>query len=350
VVTRSTPVGPVLSIITYNGPGTEIAFGVLPALLMGNTVIIKLPPENRLVGQYIAQAFSDVGFPPGVVNLLTADVAVSKHLVAHEEIDLVHFTGGTEIGQQIAASCAKRVARVVLELGGKAAAIVADDADFNAVLPSLVAGMTTYQGQLCVALTRILVSRQRHDELVGQLVGALAQIKIGDPADPGISYGPMPSERIRARAEGYIARAIDQGATVAYGGHRPPGLEQGFFLEPTLLTNVTNDMEIAQNEIFGPVFAVIPYDDIDDAVRIANDSKYGLASSIYTASDDLAWDVARRVRVGAFSINGNFPCLTAPYGGVKKSGYGRVAGPEGMLELTSIKQIVIPASNNEDGA
>ena len=215
------PVGPVLSIITYNGPGTEIAFGVLPALLMGNTVIIKLPPENRLVGQYIAQAFSDAGFPPGVVSLLTADVEVSKHLVAHEDIDLVHFTGGTEIGQQIAASCAKRVARVVLELGGKAAAIVADDADFDAVLPSLVAGMTTYQGQLCVALTRILVSRQRHDELVGQLVGALAQIKIGDPADPGISYGPMPSERIRARAEGYIARAIDQGATVAYGGNRP---------------------------------------------------------------------------------------------------------------------------------
>jgi acyl-CoA reductase-like NAD-dependent aldehyde dehydrogenase len=256
---------------------------------------------------------------------------------------MVHFTGGTEIGAEIAATCAKRIARVVLELGGKAAAIVADDADFAEVLPSLLAGMVTYQGQLCVALTRILVSRQRHDELVSQLVAALAQIKIGDPADPGVSYGPMPSERIRSRAQGYIARAVDQGATIAYGGQPPAGRDKGFFLEPALLTNVTNDMEVAQNEIFGPVFAVIPYDDLDDAVRIANDSKYGLASSVYTSSDELAWDVAKRVRVGAFAINGNFPCLTAPYGGVKMSGYGRVAGLEGMLEVTSIKQVAPPS-------
>jgi len=337
------PVGTVLSVVTYNGPGIEIAFGVLPALLMGNTVVIKLPPESRLIGQYIAAAFEEAGFPAGVVSVLCTDVEGSKHLVAHQGIDLVHFTGGTEIGSEVAAVCAGRLARTVLELGGKAAAIVADDADLDTVVPSLVGGMVTYQGQLCVALTRILVSRQRHDELVERLVAALAQIPIGDPADPDVTFGPLPSERIRARSEGYIARAVEAGATIAYGGSRPAGREKGFFLEPTLLTNVTNDMEIARNEVFGPVYAVIPYDDIDDAIAIANDSRYGLASAVYTADEDLAWDVARRVRVGAFAINSNFPVLTAPYGGVKQSGYGRVSGPEGMYELTNVKQVVVPS-------
>ncbi|WP_116953386.1 aldehyde dehydrogenase family protein [Jiangella endophytica] len=337
------PVGTVLAILTYNGPGTEIAFGVLPALLMGNTVVVKLPPENRLVGQFIADAFAEAGFPAGVVSLLTADVEVSKHLVAHPDVDLVHFTGGTEIGADVAAVCAKRIARTVLELGGKAAAIVADDADLDTVVPSLVAGMTTYQGQLCVAFTRILVSRARHDELVERLVAALGEITIGDPADPSVTFGPMPSARIRDRAEGYVARAVAAGARIAHGGKRPAGLDKGFFLEPTLLVDVTNDMEVAQNEIFGPVYSVIAYDDVDDAIRIANDTRYGLASAVYTRDDELAWEVAGRIRVGAFAINGNFPVLCAPYGGVKKSGYGRVAGPEGMYELTSIKQIVLPA-------
>jgi len=305
--------------------------------------VIKLPPENRLLGHFLADALHAAGFPDGVVSVLTADTEVSKQLVAHPDVAMVHFTGGTEIGSEVAAVCATRIARVTLELGGKAAAIVADDADLDEVVPILMGGMVTFQGQLCVALTRILVSNDRHDELVSKLVTAIEQVRIGDPADPATEFGPLPSQRIRDRAEGYIARAIAEGATVATGGKRPPGFESGCFLEPTLLTDVDNSMEVAQNEIFGPVYTVIRYDDIDDAVRIANDSKYGLLSAIYTNDDALARSVAERLRVGVSVINGNFPCLTAPYGGVKQSGYGRVSGPEGMLELTNIKQIVLPA-------
>lgn len=345
VEVRREPIGPTLSILTYNGAATEVAFGVLPALLMGNTVIVKLPPENRMLGHFLADALDAAGFPDGVVTVLTADTEVSKYLVAHDDIDLVHFTGGTEIGSEVASVCAKRVARVTLELGGKAAAIVADDVDFDDVIPTLMGGMVTFQGQLCIALTRVLVSRHRHDEFVAKLVEAIEQVRIGDPADPATDFGPLPSERIRARAEGYIERAVAEGATIATGGKRPEGFDGGFFLEPTLLVNVDNSMEVAQNEIFGPVYTVIPYDDVDDAVRIANDTKYGLLSAVFSNDHELAMNVAGRFRTGVAAINANFPCLAAPYGGVKQSGYGRVSGPEGMLELTNIKQVVLPAQS-----
>jgi acyl-CoA reductase-like NAD-dependent aldehyde dehydrogenase len=339
---RREPVGPVLAILTYNGPLTEFAFTVVPAILVGNPVIAKLPPENRMLGHFLAGVVDEAGLPEGVVSILTAGAEVSKHLVAHRGIDMVHFTGGTEIGVDVATSCAQRLARVALELGGKSAAIVADDMELDELVPMLLGGMATYQGQLCVALTRILVSNARHDELVARLAEGLESLRIGDPLDQAVTYGPMPSARIRDRSEGFIKRAVAEGATVATGGRRPPEFERGFFLEPTLLTDVTEAMEVAQTEVFGPVYAVMRYDDIDDAVRIANNTQYGLLSAIYTHDQELAWNVAGRVRVGAFGINGSFPCLTAPYGGVKGSGYGRVAGPEGMLELTNVKQIVIP--------
>lgn len=341
---RREPVGPMLAILTYNGPLTEFAFTVVPALLVGNPVIVKLPPENRMLGHFLASAVEQADLPDGMLSVLTAGAEVSKYLVAHHGIDMVHFTGGTEIGVDVATSCAQRLARVALELGGKSAAIVADDMDLDELVPMLLGGMATYQGQLCVALTRILVSNARHDELVKRLVEGLEGLRLGDPLDPDVTYGPMPSARIRDRSESFIARAVAEGAAVATGGRRPPGFERGFYLEPTLLTNVTESMEVARTEIFGPVYSVMRYDDIDDAVRITNGTQYGLLSSIYTHDQDLAWDVAGRVQVGAFGINGSFPCLMAPYGGVKRSGYGRVAGPEGMLELTNLKQIVIPPS------
>jgi acyl-CoA reductase-like NAD-dependent aldehyde dehydrogenase len=339
---RREPVGPVLAILTYNGPLTEFAFTVVPAILVGSPVIVKLPPENRMLGHFLASVVDEADLPEGVLSVLTAGAEVSKHLVAHRGIDMVHFTGGTEIGVDVATSCAQRLARVALELGGKSAAIVADDMELDELVPMLLGGMATYQGQLCVALTRILVSNARHDELVARLIEGLEGLRIGDPLDPEVTYGPMPSARIRDRSEAFIERAVAEGATVATGGRRPAEFERGFFLEPTLLTNVTEAMEIAQTEVFGPVYAVMRYDDMDDAVRIANNTQYGLLSAIYTNDQELAWDVAGRVRVGAFGINGSFPCLAAPYGGVKGSGYGRVAGPEGMLELTNVKQIVIP--------
>jgi acyl-CoA reductase-like NAD-dependent aldehyde dehydrogenase len=337
---RHEPIGPVLAVLTYNGPIIEIGMAVLPGLAVGNSIIVKLPPESRMIGHIVADCAAAAGFPDGVFSLLTADVEVSKHLVAHEDIAAVHFTGGTEIGADVAAACARRIAPVTLELGGKAAAILTEDTDLEAILPTLVGGMTTLQGQMCVATTRVLVPRSRQDELVQLLVAAFGQTVIGDPRDEGTTYGPMPSERIRSRAEGYVARAVEEGATVAFGGQRPAGIDQGYFFEPTLLTNVTPDMEVAQNEIFGPVYAVIPYDGIDEAISITNGTKYGLASSIFTDDTELAAYVASRVEVGAFAINGGFPCLTSPYGGYKQSGYGRSSGVEGLLNLTRIKSVV----------
>lgn len=345
VEVRREPLGPVLVILTYNGPLIEIGLSVIPALAVGNTVVVKLPPESRMVGHFLADAAAEAGFPDGVFSLFAADVDVSRQLVADPRVAGVHFTGGTEIGVDVAVSCAKRIAHVTLELGGKAAAIVADDVDLDAVLPTLVGGMTGYQGQLCVAVTRVLVSRERHDELVAKIVAALGALKIGDPLESTTEFGPLANEKVRDRSERYIAGAVEQGATIAYGGKRPAGFERGFYLEPTLLTNVRSDMDVVQNEIFGPVFCVLPYDSMDEAVAITNDTKYGLSSAIFTNDMQLAMDVAGRVDVGAFGINGSFPCLTAPYGGVKQSGYGRASDVEGLLELTRIKTIM----NNSAG-
>ncbi|PKW16775.1 aldehyde dehydrogenase family protein [Saccharopolyspora spinosa] len=336
------PLGPVLAILTYNGPTTEVGLSVIPALLVGNPVIVKLPPENRLVGQHLAEAAGLAGFPDGVISVLTAEAEVSKHLVAHPGVAAVHFTGGTEIGAEVASVAGRRLVRTTLELGGKSAAIVLDDADLDATIPLLMA-MTTFQGQICNSLTRVLVPETRHDEIVARLREAFGAVKVGDPTDPATEFGPLPTERVRSRAEGYIRRAVEAGATVAYGGKRPEGFESGCYLEPTLLTDVDNTMEVARNEIFGPVYCVIRYSSgVDEAIRIANDSPLGLAGAVFTTDTDKAMRVAAQVRVGTFWVNGVAPCLTAPYGGVKASGYGRVGGPEGFFDLTEIKQVVLP--------
>jgi acyl-CoA reductase-like NAD-dependent aldehyde dehydrogenase len=344
VEVRHEPLGPVLAILTYNGPLAELGMSVFPALLTGNPVVVKLPPENRMIGHFMAEAAAQAGFPEGVLTIVTAGTEVSKYLVAHHDIDAVHFTGGDAIGAEVGAVCAQRMARVTLELGGKSAAIVADDVDMDEIVPKLVASMTIYMGQACITTSRILVSRKRHDELVEKLSAALAALRIGPPQDPDTQFGPMVSERVRARAEGFVERAVAAGARVATGGKRPAGFERGFYVEPTLLVNVTNDMDIAQNEVFGPVYCVIPYTDIDDAVRIANDSKYGLYGAVLTNDEKLAYDVAYRVRSGTFGINGAFPILIAPYGGMKQSGWGYVGGKEGYLALTNIKSVVLPAA------
>lgn len=337
-------IGVTLVIGTYNGAVSGLGMSVAPALLMGNPVILKLPPENHLVGQIIADAAADAGFPEGALSIFAGDADVSRYLVAHSGVDAVNFTGGNKIGSEVAAVAAERFARVTLELGGKTAAIVADDADFDAVLAPLVSSAVSNQGQMCIASTRILVSRSRHDALVAKLVEAFGNLAVGDPLDPATEYGPLAAERVRDRALSFIGRAVDAGATIAYGGVIPAALSEGYYLLPTLLTGVDNSMEVAQEEIFGPVFSVIAYDDIDDAVRIANDSKYGLYGTIFTSDSDLAHSVAQRVRVGQFGINGTFPKLAAPYGGMKQSGYGRVGGIEGMLELSNIKVILPGAS------
>ncbi|MFI5426582.1 aldehyde dehydrogenase family protein [Aeromicrobium sp. UC242_57] len=335
-------IGPTLVIGTYNGPVSGLGMSVVPALIMGNPVILEPPPENYLIGAVIAATAAEVGFPEGVLSIFAADAEVSKFLVAHERVSAVHFTGGTKIGAEVAAVAASRIARVTLELGGKTAAIVANDADFDEVLPILVGGAVANQGQMCIASSRILVSNERHDELVARLVESFEALEIGDPLDPKTQFGPLAAERVRERSLGFIERAVAAGATLEYGGDVPEGLTDGYYLRPALLTNVKNSMEIAQEEVFGPVYSVIRYDDIDDAVSIANDSKYGLYGTIFTKDADVAHQVSSKVRVGQFSIGGRFPSLAAPYGGMKQSGYGRVGGVEGMLEMSNIK-VVLPA-------
>jgi acyl-CoA reductase-like NAD-dependent aldehyde dehydrogenase len=342
VQVRREPIGPTLAIVTYNGPHTEIALAVVPALMAGNTFVIKLPPESQMLGYVFADAADAAGFPPGVLSIFSADADVSRYLVAHEQIDAVHFTGGTEIGAEIVQECAKRIARVTLELGGKSAAIVAEDADLDAALPHLIGAMTTYCGQICVAMTRIVVPRSRHDEIVDRLVAGLEAVCIGDPLSRETQYGPLAASRVRARAEGYIERAVAAGARIASGGKRPEHLERGWYLEPTLLVDVDNAMEVAQNEIFGPVICVIPYDTIEEAIEIANDSRYGLSGSVFTTDPATADTVAGRVRSGTFAINAAFPSMLAPFGGMKQSGLGSEGGREAFFELTNLKSIALP--------
>lgn len=340
VEVRHEGIGPTVGIVAFNGPHMQFALAIIPALLAGNTMIIKLPPENRLLGYLFADAAEAAGFPAGVLSILAGDADVSRYLVEHPEVAAVHFTGGTEVGTAVMHACADRVANVVLELGGKSAAIVAADADLDLAVPALVDSMALYSGQICVAMTRLLVAREIHDVVVQRLVEGLRGLRTGDPLDPATTWGPLAAERFRERAEGYVERAVAAGAVVAHGGRRPD--RPGFFLDATLLTGVTNDMEVAQNEIFGPVFCVIPFDTLGDAVRLANDSRYGLSGSIFTTDRDAGVDVARRVRSGVFVVNATFPCLAAPFGGMKQSGFGREGGPEGLFSLTQLKAVTLP--------
>lgn len=336
------PYGVAVAIITYNAPLMYVAFKVLPALLAGNVVILKGPPETRLVAQLIAEAAEEADLPPGVLSVLTAGAETSRSLVEHPGVDIVSFTGGTAVGSDIIRASAARLPKVVLELGGKSAGIIADDQPIEELLPLVLPGLVPFQGQVCVALTRLLVSRRRHDEVVGALGAAFRALTIGDVADPAVDFGPVAVERTRDRCEAFVAEAVRGGATVAVGGRRPEHLEKGWFYEPTLLTGVTNDMRVAREEVFGPVFTVITYDDMDHAVAIANDSRYGLTAAIFTADDELALSVGRRVRVGSFTTNSIGGVPGHPFGGWKMSGLGREMGPEGHLEWLQPKSIGLP--------
>jgi aldehyde dehydrogenase (NAD+) len=340
------PYGVAVSILTYNGPLAYVGMKVVPALLAGNVVVLKLPPETRLVGQLIAAAAAEADLPPGVLSVLAADREASRHLVAHPGVDVVSFTGGTAVGSQVLHSTADRIVKTTLELGGKSAGIVTAEMPTEELLPLLLPGLLPFQGQVCVALTRLLVPRSRHDEIAGALAHVFGSLKIGDAMDPGTEFGPVAVARTRDRCEYHVARAVEQGATVAAGGRRPPHLDRGWFYEPTLLTGVHNGMAVAQEEIFGPVFTVLPYDDLDEAVRIANDSPYGLTGAIFTTDAELARRVGRRMRVGTFTMNSTGGVLGQPFGGYKRSGLGREMGLEGYLEWTQVKVLKINDTGN----
>ena len=338
------PIGTVLAILTYNGPVVLMGMKVIPALLAGCPVIVKPAPESPLTARLLAEAIEEADFPPGVVSMLAADAEVTQHLVGHGGIDMVALTGGTAIAVDVVRRCAGRLARTALELGGKSPAIIADDIPLDKVLSTLVDGATGFLGQVCVSLSRILVSQRRYEEVVEAMSAAYRKLRVGLPWDPRSDRGPLAVERARTRSENAVAGALRQGARVAAGGKRPRLPERGWYYEPTLLRDVDNSMDVAQEEVFGPVTAVISYRDIDDAVRIANDSRFGLAASVYTDDADLAMSIARRLRSGGVALNLAGISLTEPFGGVKQSGWGRECGSEGILEFTDVKQVLLSGS------
>jgi betaine-aldehyde dehydrogenase len=304
---------------------------------------LKPAPETPLDAFLLADVLEEVGLPAGVINIVPAGREVGEHLVTHPDVDKIGFTGSSAAGRRIAALCGAQLKRCTLELGGKSAAIVLDDADLSTAIPSLLPNAIMNNGQACIAQTRILASRSRYDDVVEALSSAMSAAKVGAPLDPETVVGPLVAQRQRDRVEGYIAKGREEGARVVVGGGRPAEFEKGWFVEPTVFADVDNKMTIAQEEIFGPVLAVIPYDSPDDAVRIANDSDYGLAGSVWTSDVDAGLEIARRVRTGTYGVNGSSMNFAAPFGGYKQSGIGRELGPEGLEEYLELKGINMPA-------
>lgn len=335
------PVGVVAAIAPWNAPLASMLTKVGPALVAGCTIIVKPAPQTPIEAYMIAECAHASGFPPGVINLITAERDASDHLVRHADVDKVSFTGSVVTGQRIAAVCADRIARVTLELGGKSAAIVLDDYDLKTAADDLAGGITVLSGQNCAALTRIIVSRDRHDEFVEHLVAAMEKIIIGEPYDPETQLGPITMKSQLQRIESYIAKGIEEGATLATGGKRPAHPTQGFYIEPTVFANVDNSMTIAQEEIFGPVLCVIPCDDEVDAIRIANDSPYGLNGSVYTNDTAKAYEVARQLRSGTVGHNGTKASFAISFGGFGQSGLGREGGLKGLLPYLEPKTIML---------
>ncbi len=340
------PVGVVAAITPWNAPVTLAAWKAAPALAAGCTVVLKPPPEAPLSSFVVAEALEAAGLPAGVFNVVPGGREVGEHLVTHRDTAKVAFTGSTAAGKRIMSLCGEQVKRVSLELGGKSASIVLDDTDLATVIPGMVHAVMHLAGQVCGAHSRALIPRSRYDEAVAIAAEAAAHVSVGDPHDPSIEVGPLVAERQRERVEGYIRLAVDAGARVAAGGGRPAHLPKGWYVEPTVLAEVDNSMRVAQEEIFGPVLCLIPYDGTeDDAVRIANDSVYGLSGGVWSADPARALRVAKRVRTGSIAINGSFPPFPlVPFGGFKESGFGRELGPEGLASFLEPRSIGLPAA------
>lgn len=336
------PVGVVAAIAPWNGPYASLMIKLAPALAAGCTVILKPSPETPLEAFLIAEAAEEAGLPPGVVNLLPAERDASDLLVRHPGVDKVAFTGSTAAGLHIAQICASRMARYTMELGGKSAAIVLDDFAPEKFGPAMAPLVTMLTGQVCINYGRVLVPRHRRDDYVQSLAVAMAAIRVGDPLDPDTRMGPLAMKRQHERVTGYIAQGLAGGARLATGGERPRGFDRGYFVEPTLFTDVTGDMAIARDEVFGPVAAVIAYDSEDDAIRIANDTEFGLSGGVFTQDTERAYALARRIRTGHLTQNGRDFDLTNPFGGFKQSGVGREGGPEGLEAFTEIKTVFLP--------
>ncbi len=339
-IVRREPVGVVGAITAWNVPVMLIIAKAVPALLMGCTVVVKPSPETPLDALYLAQMFDEAGFPPGVISILPGDGEAGAHLVAHKDVDKVTFTGSTAVGRAIGARCGQDLRRVTLELGGKSAAIVLDDARIDKTVAGLRFASFMNNGQACAAQTRVLAPRSRYAEFVDAFAASASEMPVGDPREDATEIGPVVTARQWERIQSYIEIGEQEGAKAVVGGAgKPSGLDAGNYVRPTLFAEVDNRMRIAQEEIFGPVIVVIPYDDNHDAVRIANDSAYGLGGSVWTGDHDRGMGIARRVRTGSFGINQYGPDPASPFGGFKDSGIGREWGDEGLHDFLEIKSI-----------
>ncbi|MFN2538053.1 MAG: aldehyde dehydrogenase [Mycobacteriales bacterium] len=341
IVVRREPVGVAGLIIPWNAPIGLLLGKLAPALLAGCTTVVKPAPQTPLDTYVLAEVFEAAGLPAGVLNIVAADRDVAERVVTHPGVDKVSFTGSTAAGKRIASLCGEQIKRVTLELGGKSACIVLPDADLDAAIPMAVQGGMLNNGEACIALTRLLAPRATYDEVVERTAAVVGQLPVGDPFDPATVIGPLVSADQRARVEGYLQAGRDAGARVAVGGGRPP-LDSGYYVQPTVFADVDNSMRIAREEIFGPVLCVLPYDTVDDAIAIANDSPFGLCGAVWTADPEQGLEVARQVRTGTFNVNGFSYDTTAPFGGFKQSGLGREWGREGLDPYLELKSIAMP--------
>jgi aldehyde dehydrogenase (NAD+) len=338
-VVRREPVGVVAAIIPWNFPQSLTMYKVAPALAAGCTVVIKPAPETVLDAFQLADAAIEAGLPPGVINIVPGGREIGAYLVEHPGVDKVAFTGSTTAGRAIGEMCGRLLRPVTLELGGKSAAIVLDDADLTQMARGLSWASLLNNGQTCYLSTRILAPRTRYAEVVDAVADLAASMPVGDPSDPATRVGPVVSARQRDRVEDYVSVGRSEGGRVVTGGGRPKHLHRGWFIEPTVFADLDARATLVREEVFGPVLVVLPYDTVDDAVRIANDSPYGLGGTIWTGDEQRGLEIARRVETGSIGLNFYNVDLASPFGGVKASGLGRELGPEGLAAYVSYKSI-----------
>jgi aldehyde dehydrogenase (NAD+) len=333
------PVGVVAAITPWNAPLVLLVYKVAAALAAGCTMVCKPSPETPIDAHILAEAIKEAGIPAGVFNMLPAGREVGDHLIRHRGIDKISFTGSTAAGKHIASVATDRLARVSLELGGKSAAMILEDADMDHVLKSLVPYSMPITGQVCFSLTRVLVPKSRKNEIIEAYTSAVSKVKVGNPFEADTGMGPLTMQRQLDRVQGYIEKGKAEGAKLALGGSRPADLNRGFFIEPTVFTDVDPGMTIFQEEIFGPVVSFVDYDDEKDMIAKANDTIYGLHGAIYTQDAERGFTVAREYRAGSVTINGMMVDIHMPFGGFKQSGLGRDGGIEGLDNYTETKAV-----------